>query len=527
MLGNTIECYKMAKICFITLYDKGCLGARYLSSILKREGHNVSIIYLGSHEGKIKSKRDTFTNNKDLWISVNEYGADIIRSYSEPISKKDIAILLDLLIKQRPDLIGFSLRTMFFDTAIGLTEAIRSKIKTPIIYGGIAATSEPDRCIRYADMVCIGEGEYGILELAGLLDRESSVRNAGNMLIRQNSTVYKNTLLPLEQDLDKIPFPDYDPENKFSILNSRLIENDKSIGNMSNFVYEIISSRGCPFACSYCCNDLLKRLYPGQRYLRRRSVKNVIEELAEVKKKYNIKSVLFKDEIFTFDINWIKEFVVAYKKDINLPFWCYTHPSFIDEEVLKLLKDAGMFNVTMGIQSGSENILFNIFNRRTPYKKIIQAAFVLDNLKLPIKPRYDIITNNPFESEDDCRKTLELLMDMPAPINFGLTKLSFIPGSKITEMLNNNTLDNKVDDKRYKFWNTLYLLRQYRFFPKRLINLLSRSIFFRRNPHILQLFLFPKFLIFKYQDICIKMKKTLPVGVIIFLKNIRYKIKGY
>lgn len=482
---------------------------------------------MGKHEGKLKSRKDASVTDDNLWVGVNEYGADLIRSYSDPISDKDTDILLNLLKRQKSDVIGFSLRTMFLDTAIRLTESIRSKINVPIIYGGIAATSEPEKCISHADMICIGEGEYSMLILANMLDKCGSLKGINNIWLNENGTIYKNAILPLEQNLDNIPFPDYESANKFSILDSMLIENDPSIGNVSRFTYEIMTSRGCPFACSYCCNDLLKRLYAGQNFLRRRSVRNVIDELREAKAKYDIRSVLFRDEIFTFDLEWIKEFFVIYKEEINLPFWCNTHPSFADEKTFRLLKDCGMFSITMGIQSGSEDILYKTFNRLTPYKKIVKAAIILEKLKLPIRPRFDIITNNPFETKDDCRKTLELLMELPKPLNFGLTKLSFIPKTKIVKMLEDRSLDKHVDEKLYKFWNLLYLLNQYSFFPNCLIRFLSRSNFFRKNPYLLQFLLFPKFLEAKCQDIATRLKNSLPLGILILLRRIRYVLKGY
>ena len=517
----------MANVSFITLYDKGCLGVRYLSSLLKEKGHTCSIIYLGRHEGKIKSKKDTLISDENLWIGVNEYGKDIIRSYSDPIGEKDIEILLNLLDRRKPDIIGFSLRQMFLDTAIQLTHRIRQKLRIPVIFGGIAATSEPEKCIRHADMVCLGEGEETMLEVANRLDKKQSLKNINNLWVRDNGNIYKNELNPLEQNLDKLPFPDYTPDNKFWIFNSKIVENDPSIGNMSEYTYEMMTSRGCPFSCTYCCNDLLKKIYYGQKYLRRRSVENIIAELKEAKKTHGIKSVLFKDEVFTFDLGWIKEFARIYKEEIALPFWCYTYPLFADERILSLLKDCGMFNITMGIQSGSENILYNVFNRRTPVDKIVNAAKSLERLKLPVRPRYDIITNNPFETEGDCRKTLELLMELEKPLNFGLTKLSFIPGSMIARMQKEKNIDQKVDDRLYNFWNTLYLLNQYSFFPNSLIKALSRNNFFRKNPWLLQFLLIIKLIEVKFQDFLGLMKRYLPKGLILFFKRVRYLLKRY
>lgn len=513
------------KLVFITLYDKGCLGIRYISSVLKEAGHHVSIVYLGNHEGKIKTGSDKFSDDENLWISVNEYGADLIRSYSDSIGVKDQDILMDLLKKSNPDIIGFSLRTMFLDTAIKITGRIRKAVNAPIIFGGIAATSEPEKCIQFADMVCLGEGERAMLELANSFDKGGPLHGINNIWFRDNDAIHKNALLPLEQSLDNIPFPDYAPENKFSILGGKITENDTSIGNMSEFTYEVITSRGCPFACSYCCNDLLKRLYAGQKFLRRRSVKNVIQELVQAKESLHVKTILFKDEIFTYDFGWLKEFSKLYKENVNLPFWCYTHPLFAEEKSLQLLKDCGMFNISMGIQSGSENVLYNIFNRPTPYAKIVESAHLLERLKLPIRPRFDIITNNPFEAEEDRRKTFELLMDLPKPLNFGLTKLSFIPGSKMTSMLPPE--NRRANERLYSFWNALYLLNQYKFFPKPLMKYLSKINFFKERPYFLRILLLPKFFEIKFGNLIERIKNNLPKSVILSLKRLRLAFKGY
>ena len=186
-----------------------------------------------------------------------------------------------------------------------------------------------------------------------------------------------------------------------------------------------------------------------------------------------------------------------------------------------------MFNVTMGIQSGSENILYNVFNRRTSIEKIISAADTLIRLKLPIRPRYDIITNNPFETENDRLATLELLMRLDKPVDFGLTKLSFIPGSKIVRMREEKHITGVVDEDLYKFWNTLYLLNQYSFFSNRFIRALSRSKFFREKPQFVQLLLVPKFVETKFRGFLDSLKGCIPGNAILFLKKIRYIVKRY
>lgn len=517
----------MAKVSFITLYDKGCLGIRYISSFLKQAGHSTDIIYLGRHEGKIKSKNEAVLPDEDLWVGINEYGAELIRSYSDPIQNKEIVILTDLLARRRPDIVAFSLRTMFLNTARQITESIRSRVKAPVIYGGIAPTCEPERCMQYADMICLGEGEQSMLKLVDAIDNGRAPDDIGNIWSRRGRDIRRNPVLPLEQDLDSLPFPDYAAENKFAIRDCRLVENDPAIGNMSRFTYEIMTSRGCPFACSYCCNDLLRNLYPKQSFLRRRSVANVIDELKTAKERHNIRSVLFRDEVFTYDLDWIREFSARYRSEVNLPFWCNTHPMLVNEEILKILKSDGMFSITMGIQSGSENVLFNVFNRRTPGGRIINAANILKRLDLSDNPRFDMITDNPFETEEDCRKTLELLMHLPKPVNFGLTKLSFIPGTKIAKVSLDGAPGKSVSAKARLFWNLLYLLNQYKFFPNRLIVFLSKRKFVKQHPCLLYIFLLPKFLEIKFREFSAKVKSSLPPGLVLILKRVRYRLKGY
>ena len=266
-------------------------------------------------------------------------------------------------------MIGFSVTSIARDTAILLTKAVKSKYPDVfIVWGGIDVTTSPDVAVKYPDAVCIGEG-YTILDLLHNLETGKSVNKIKNLWIKKGNEIIRNNLRPLVQDLNSLPAPDFSFENKFSINEDELITNDTSINNEPG-IYTIMTSMGCPFSCSYCCNNYLRNLYKGQKYLRRKSVELVIEELKEAKKNYVIRYVDFYDEVFTFDKEWIKKFARLYKKEIKIPFWCNVSPFFVDEEVLMMLKDCGLDSVTMGIQSGSEKILFEKYNRKTPVSEI-------------------------------------------------------------------------------------------------------------------------------------------------------------
>ena len=283
----------MARVSFITLYDKGCLGTRYLSSFLKRAGHSADIIYLGRHEGRVMDKKETAKSCDDLWIGINEYGAELVRSYSDPIQDKEIALLIDLLVRRKPDIVAFSLRTMFLNTARRITESIRSRLKVPVIYGGIAPTCQPERCIQYADMICLGEGELSMLKLVEALDNGRDLQDVGNIWFKQGQDIYRNPVLPLEQDLDSLPYPDFENENKYYISEGKVYEGDP-MHNIAEF--RTSTSRGCPFNCSYCYNKREGRPQgPYDQPAKKAGLKNIQHDLLMLERDHDRRRAFCRD----------------------------------------------------------------------------------------------------------------------------------------------------------------------------------------------------------------------------------------
>lgn len=101
-------------------------------------------------------------------------------------------------------------------------------------------------------------------------------------------------------------------------------------------IHNFITSRGCPHNCSYCFNHKLKEMYAGQRYIRRRSVDNVIEEIRQAANNYNLEKVHFEDDTFNIGKQWLKEFAAKYPK---IPFKCNLRANLVDEEIIRLLSD--------------------------------------------------------------------------------------------------------------------------------------------------------------------------------------------
>ena len=357
------------------------LAVEYLSSILKSRGHTVSLVF--------DSKLFNTTIIKN-------------RFWNKLFDIKDI--LISEIVLSKPDLVAFSVLTGDYLWAINTAKSIKEKINVPIIFGGIHPTSVPEVVIsnEYVDIICIGEGEYPLVELAESLQMgiDYSIKN---LWFKNNGGVIRNEIRPLLEELDSLPFPDKE------IFYSKVPLYKK--------IYTTMVSRGCPYICTYCCNNILKKIYQGKgRYLRIRGVENVMDELHMAKEKYKPKYFSFPDDTFTTDKAWLHNFIARYKKEINMPFLCYTHTRFINEEVAKLLKYGGCFWLNIGIQTASENNRRKILKRIESNEEIAQAARNCHKAKLNFS--IDHIFNIPYEGPKEYLEALKFYNELrPTIIN--------------------------------------------------------------------------------------------------------------
>src|SRR5207237_1341919 len=127
----------------------------------------------------------------------------------------------------------------------------------------------------------------------------------------------------------------------------------------------------------------------------------------------HLKAVAFSDDIFAPNRPWLEEFCARYKAEIGLPFAVYSFPGMVDESRMRLLSDAGLWISTMGIQSGSERIRRECYERETPDEDIIEACRIME--RHGVQRNLDFIGDNPYETEEDHRATVDLLGRLPKP----------------------------------------------------------------------------------------------------------------
>lgn len=405
----------------------------------------------------------SFQDNTDIigvkylhaYITLKGYESSILLIPNNKSS--DIKAAIDYIVMSKPDVLCFSAMSYEFKMAKNFADVLKKRFNNcPVIFGGIHATAEPESCLDVSDIVVRGEGEETLLELLQVLNSnepDNIAHVAGIIFKQRNRVVYTNNRQPV-QYLDTLPYPRLFPDSMYVVHKGNIHSIKKSdmyrrYARYQGTFLSIASSRGCPFSCSYCSNSMLKSLY-GKNILRSRSVQSVIKEIVEEIRDFaNILYVRFTDDCFMMHpMEWTVNFSEQYAKKVNIPFVAGTTPKHIDRDKLYLLRKAGLRWIFMGLQTGSDRINREVYSRFTTSEDFLKGAQIISELK--ISPWYDVILDNPYETEEDSLKTIDVLLRTARPFQISLFSLDFFPG---TELLRGVIKDNipipKIGTKSY------------------------------------------------------------------------------
>jgi len=345
-------------------------------------------------------------------------------------SPKEENLLIEKIRELNPDIVGICVYTPYFSIAKRLTKMIKNNSSALVVWGGIHPTLYPESCIDVADIVCLGEGEGALKDLLMSIRDGKDYHQLENLWTQKNGMVVKNQLRPLIQDLDSIPFPAYARDSFYFIGSNKITKDDP---NLLDPIMAVMPARGCPFACSYCVNSLLRPMYKKLGpFCRRRSVQNVIAEMEAILAiPGNKKEIVeFHDENFGTDESWLHEFETVYPEKIGLPFKVQYNPTLISAETIGRLAKCGLYRIKFGIESGTDRIRNQIFRR--PGKNSDILNLVKEISKYDIKIRYDLIIDNPYDTKESLRDTIDLLLKLPKPLRFNLYSLHFFPEYPLT-----------------------------------------------------------------------------------------------
>ena len=344
-----------------------------------------------------------------------------------------------------------------------------------------------------ADYCIIGEGEKTLLELLKRIDNQSSqdFSHIKGIAWKSHEGARINPARENITNLDDIPLLAWDLVNIEEYRNFWLRRDGQ-------FTLNMVTTRGCPFHCSWCAKPIYGNNYNS------RSPQNVVSEMILLKEKFSPDSIWFADDIFALKPRWIEEFSrLVNSNNVVIPYIIQSRVDLIlDNRQVRFLAESGCMKIWLGIESGSQKIL-DAMNKGIAIEQVYTAS--LQIRKNGIEQAFFLQLGYPGENKDDIRNTMKLLTDL-MPDDIGISISYPLPGTKFYESVKNDLMDKAnwtdSDELALMFRNNFspgyyrilhrYIHKYYRF---------RQGLFYLKNKNInrkaiRRIFLLPYYLLF-------------------------------
>ena len=370
-----------------------------LSQLLKKNGHITGIfdttfydfddeIALGNIDQGLRNRlTHRPVTNKDFTVTkLNNDPADDLRKKITEFS---------------PDLLAVSCTETTFARGLKLITKTRD-MGIRNLFGGVFPTFAPQLVMNFdvVDMLCIGEGENAIVDLANCLALGNDYYNVTNLWVRKrNGTIKKNSVTK-PVDINQLP----------AITDLGLFDEKRfyrPLGGKIRRVLPVETHRGCPYTCSFCNSPSQNRLYSGNgSFFRKKSMELVKQEIENHINTWGTEYVFFwADTFLAWSPKEFDEFCEMYQ-DIKLPFWCQTRIETISEYKFKKLKDVGLDRITFGMEHGNEKFRREVVKRNYPNKVALELMKIPADLDIPFT--VNNIIGFPGETRELAFDTIEL-----------------------------------------------------------------------------------------------------------------------
>lgn len=357
----------------VLFYYRGIesLGIGYLMSMLSHAGHEVDLVFEPGLDDNGYLRFDSLER-------LNNTSALVARAKAF-----------------EPDLVAIGATTHMWRHAAAWADVAKAHLDVPVVVGGHHAQALPELVISHpsVDIVCTGEGEIALLELVNRMAAGEPYHDVATLWVKDGDTIHRNEIGPLENDLDRFPFPEKALWHEYGAFRHNL---------------EVFTGRGCPFKCTFC-NIHYQREQFGDHgdFLRKRSVANVIEELKANLAIYDPRYVSVHDDNFTTNVLWVEEFCEVYSQEIGLPWFCFGYPTTIKDRLLRAMASSKCSMIFMGVDSGDEEIRRELMERPMTDELIYSKTDMIH--QHGIGTFLSTIYGSPGETAPQMMKTLDMV----------------------------------------------------------------------------------------------------------------------
>jgi anaerobic magnesium-protoporphyrin IX monomethyl ester cyclase len=369
-----------------------------------------------------------------------------LRAQNLPVEMVDLTFARSISPVERslrrfaPAVMGVHTKTLTYERCVELSGAARAA-GTFSVAGGPDSAMRPEVYLDAGfDAVVSGEGEITLVELAHAVAAGRDPAGIPGTVVRRSGRLVRGPSRPFLKDLDSLPTPAWD-----------LVDMERYLGDWQRRTGErraaVLTSRGCPFDCSWCSKPTFGRNF------RQQSPERVVQELVELRRRYRVDYVRFCDDVFGISRAWIERLLDGMAAaDLDLKFECLARVDLLKPELLHRMRAAGLARVYVGVESGSQKML-DLMNRGTRLAQVERTAAALR--AEGIRQFWFLMLGYPGETLEDVEATLQLFRRF-SPEEYSVSIAVPFPGTRFHEAVKDRLLGRRKSGREHGGERLLY-----------------------------------------------------------------------
>lgn len=357
------------------------------------------------------------------------------------LEKTRLQVILDEIADGHYQLVGMQINITNVNSCLKLANLVKqTEGSIRIILGGAHATIFPDDVIKNpaVDYLCVGEGEKTVKELVQCIENDIEPEEVQGLYYRdKKGLVHKNPLRPLVNNIDELPVP------KYALFNPSLYSPPVQIRGRRVFI--IMTSRGCPYKCSFCASS---KVWGGR--IRYQSIDRTMAEMRLLKEKFAVDSLEIYDDNFAANRKRVKELCQRMiDEKLGIQWMCFTRADHLDDrEMLRLMKQSGCYLIVLGIENGNNRIL-EMLNKQLDLTVAKKNIELVNQIGILVQSSFMI--GLPTETYEEIQNTISY------SIKIGLTYAVYpiftpFPGTPIYNLAIENGCMEDLNFDKFVIW---------------------------------------------------------------------------